>query len=106
MVDDIVMQCTEQFPDINWSTLTLYTTGEPCIMCSSACCWAGVKRMVCGTDIAFMKTLWGIEANMRAIDVFQATPKAPQLTEKYAIIPVMNYLWRIKMFSARYIGAV
>jgi tRNA(Arg) A34 adenosine deaminase TadA len=31
---------------------TIYTTCEPCLMCLSACFWAGVKKIVYGATIA------------------------------------------------------
>ena len=34
-----------------WSTLSLYTTAEPCSMCSSAIRWAGLKEIIFGTSI-------------------------------------------------------
>jgi tRNA(Arg) A34 adenosine deaminase TadA len=29
-------------------TATLYTSTEPCVMCSGAICWAGIGRVVYG----------------------------------------------------------
>ncbi|MEU9381355.1 nucleoside deaminase [Streptomyces sp. NPDC048279] len=34
-----------------WGAATLYSTGEPCAMCMSACAWAGVGQIVWGTSI-------------------------------------------------------
>ncbi|MFJ9347515.1 nucleoside deaminase [Streptomyces sp. NPDC101237] len=34
-----------------WTAATLYSTGEPCAMCMSACAWAGVGQVVWGTSI-------------------------------------------------------
>ncbi|MFG3024292.1 nucleoside deaminase [Streptomyces sp. NPDC048254] len=34
-----------------WAAATLYSTGEPCAMCMSACAWAGVGQVVWGTSI-------------------------------------------------------
>lgn len=35
----------------DWTATTLYSTGEPCAMCMSACAWAGVGQVVWGTSI-------------------------------------------------------
>lgn len=37
------------------STLTLYTTAEPCPMCSGAILWSGLPRVLYGTSIATLK---------------------------------------------------
>ncbi|MFF4896376.1 nucleoside deaminase [Streptomyces sp. NPDC001068] len=34
-----------------WAATTLYSTGEPCPMCMSACAWAGVGQVVWGTSV-------------------------------------------------------
>lgn len=39
------------------STLTLYTTAEPCPMCSGAILWSGIPRLYYGTSIATLKRL-------------------------------------------------
>lgn len=48
---------------IDWTKLTLYTTAEPCAMCQGAVAWAGIKRVVYGSSIPFLKSLnwWAID---------------------------------------------
>ena len=50
-------------PRIDWTKLTLYTTAEPCAMCQGAVAWAGIKRVVFGSSIPFLKSLnwWAID---------------------------------------------
>jgi tRNA(Arg) A34 adenosine deaminase TadA len=37
-----------------WENLTMYGTGEACPMCTSAMVWAGIPRMVYGSDTPFV----------------------------------------------------
>jgi tRNA(adenine34) deaminase len=61
---DAINKCAASHPKIAWSRLTLYTTAEPCAMCQSAVAWAGIKRVVYGSSIPFLKTV-----NVWAIDI-------------------------------------
>jgi tRNA(Arg) A34 adenosine deaminase TadA len=51
-----INDCLKKHPHINWSNVTLYTTGEPCPMCQSAIIWAGISRVVFATSIDYLKT--------------------------------------------------
>jgi tRNA(adenine34) deaminase len=50
--------------NLNWPSLTLITTAEPCPMCQGAIIWAGFGRVVYGTSIARL-----IEKGWRQIDI-------------------------------------
>lgn len=77
-----INECAKIFPNIKWHMLSLYTTGEPCCMCASACCWANIREVIYATDIPFMISLWNIESPTRAIDVMKNHPKVPKLISK------------------------
>jgi tRNA(adenine34) deaminase len=61
---DAINKCAASNPKIDWTRLTLYTTAEPCAMCQGAVAWAGIKRVVFGSTIPFLKSL-----NVWAIDI-------------------------------------
>ena len=60
---DAINKCAASNSKIDWTKLTLYTTAEPCAMCQGAVAWAGIKRVVFGSSIPFLKSLkwWAID---------------------------------------------
>ncbi len=52
-----IMNLVGSRPDADWARMTLYTTAEPCPMCSGAILWSGIPRVVYGTSIATLKGL-------------------------------------------------
>jgi len=78
---DAINKCGLQYNKVKWNELTMYSTGEPCIMCSAACCWVNFKRIVYATDVPFIYELWKEEASMRCSDIIKVSPNKPELTE-------------------------
>ena len=60
---DAINKCATSNAKTDWTRLTLYTTAEPCAMCQGAVAWAGIKRVVYGSSIPFLKSLnwWAID---------------------------------------------
>jgi tRNA(Arg) A34 adenosine deaminase TadA len=54
---DAVIRLFEQDPAVDISRLALYTTAEPCPMCSGAILWSGIPRVMYGTSIETLKRL-------------------------------------------------
>lgn len=52
-----VMDLFDGRPDVDPSGLVLYTTAEPCPMCSGAILWSGIPRVVLGTRLETLKRL-------------------------------------------------
>ena len=52
-----IMDLIEKRPDADPSGLVLYTTAEPCPMCSGAILWSGIPSVVLGTRIETLKKL-------------------------------------------------
>ena len=50
--------------DVDWTRLVLYTTGEPCPMCSGAILWCGIPHVVFGTSIATLERLGLPQVNL------------------------------------------
>jgi tRNA(Arg) A34 adenosine deaminase TadA len=52
-----IISLFEEHRETDTSGLTLYTTAEPCPMCSGAILWSGIPRLHYGTSIATLKRL-------------------------------------------------
>ena len=52
-----VMNLFDGSPDVDTSGLVLYTTAEPCPMCSGAILWSGIPLVVLGTRLETLKRL-------------------------------------------------
>ncbi|CAA9447878.1 MAG: hypothetical protein AVDCRST_MAG37-2021 [uncultured Rubrobacteraceae bacterium] len=54
---DAIIHLSAARPEVDWTRLVLYTTAEPCPMCSGAILWCGIPRVVFGTSIQTLKRL-------------------------------------------------
>ncbi len=52
-----IMDLIERRPDADTSDAVLYTTAEPCPMCSGAILWSGITRVVLGTRLETLRRL-------------------------------------------------
>ncbi len=60
---------------------TIYSSGEPCVMCAGAIFWSGIGRVVFGIDAERLRMFRGEHADQRDAelscrDVFRASPHA------------------------------
>ena len=71
---DAINKCAASRPKIDWTSLTLFTTAEPCAMCQGAVAWSGIRRVVFGSSIPFLKSLnwWAID--IRAEEISRLSP--------------------------------
>ncbi|MDP8971876.1 MAG: nucleoside deaminase [Actinomycetota bacterium] len=54
---DAILNLARTDPDADWTRLVLYTTAEPCPMCSGAILWCDIPHVVFGTSIATLERL-------------------------------------------------
>ncbi|MBR1122295.1 nucleoside deaminase [Bradyrhizobium lablabi] len=81
----------------DWEHVTMYGTGEACPMCMSAMVWAGIPRMVYGSDTPFVRK-YVANINIRARDVVAAAH--PLYTNKLLLGGVLSDITD-KMFEER-----
>jgi len=58
---------------------TLYSSGEPCVMCAGAIFWSGIGRVIFGIDAVRLRTFRGEVGEQKDVelscrDVFKASP--------------------------------
>ena len=78
-----------------WEHLTMYGTGEACPMCMSAMVWAGIPRIVYGSDTAYVRK-YVANINIRSADIVAAAH--PLYTNKLLLGGVLADLTD-KMFA-------
>jgi tRNA(Arg) A34 adenosine deaminase TadA len=71
---DVINRLAADQPRVDWSSLVLYTTAEPCPMCQSAIEWAGIPWVVFGSSIPFLQSLGWWQIDIRAAEVARRTP--------------------------------
>lgn len=60
----VIRSLTTKLKNPSLEGYTIYTTGEPCPMCATACVWTGISEIVFGASIQDL-----IEANQSQIDI-------------------------------------
>jgi len=77
----IRQHCTEQ-QIFDLSEYTLYTSCEPCAMCSGAMVWSNLGRMVYSVSHDQLAEIAGGNIMIASKEVFEKSPQRPELTEK------------------------
>jgi tRNA(Arg) A34 adenosine deaminase TadA len=71
---DVINRLAARQPQVDWGSLVLDTTAEPCPMCQSAVEWAGIPWVVYGSSIPFLQGLGWWQIDIRAAEVARRTP--------------------------------
>jgi len=61
---NVIRSLTTKIKNPSLEGCTMYTTGEPCPMCATACVWAGISEIVYGASIQDL-----IETNQAQINI-------------------------------------
>jgi tRNA(Arg) A34 adenosine deaminase TadA len=71
---DAINRCAAAHRSIDWTTVDLYTTAEPCPMCQGAIEWAGIATVYYGTSIPYLTERGWWQIDIRAEEVARRTP--------------------------------
>ena len=82
-----ISNTVERLADVSWSSLTLFTTAEPCPMCMSAILWCGFDSVVFGTSIPTLTELGWNQISIRASEVVQRSHR-PQTSVVEGVLEV------------------
>lgn len=52
--------------DLGPSDLVLYTTSEPCLMCTGGILWSGIRKVVFGVPTALVESITGFDEGFKA----------------------------------------
>ncbi|GAB1544502.1 hypothetical protein NUACC21_71780 [Scytonema sp. NUACC21] len=64
-----IRQLTAKLKNPSLEGYTIYTTGEPCPMCATACVWAGVSEIICSVSIEDLISLNQSQINISCEEV-------------------------------------
>ena len=64
-----IMRLDEEHPGADRTRLVLYTTAEPCPMCSGAIVWSEMPHVVYGTSISTLKRLGLPQIDLRCEEI-------------------------------------
>lgn len=73
---DAINRCAARQTLVDWPSVALYTTAEPCPMCQSAILWAGIGTVVYGVSIPFLQRTGWRQIDIRAAEVAERAPFA------------------------------
>jgi tRNA(adenine34) deaminase len=71
---DAINRLAEHGAKINGRQLVLYTTAEPCPMCTGAILWSGIETVVYGTSIRHLQSLGWRQIDILADEVVRRSP--------------------------------
>lgn len=74
-----INNCPEVASGFKWTNVCIYTTAEPCPMCTAAIIWTGMPLVVYGTQIPTLKAQGIRQIDLRSSQVIATADNKPRL---------------------------
>ncbi|MDZ8223910.1 nucleoside deaminase [Nostoc sp. ChiVER01] len=78
---NVIRSLTAKLKNPSLEGYSIYTTGEPCPMCATACVWSGLSEIVYGASIQDLITLNQSQVNISCEEVIAKSFKNIKLTK-------------------------
>ncbi|MBK1988638.1 nucleoside deaminase [Sphaerospermopsis aphanizomenoides BCCUSP55] len=66
---NVIRKLTAQLKNPSLQGYSIYTTGEPCPMCATACVWTGISEIIYGASIADLISINQAQINISCEEV-------------------------------------
>ncbi len=78
---NVIRKLTATLKNPSLEGYTIYTTGEPCPMCATACVWAGVSEIIYGASIEDLISVNQSQINISCEEVIAKSFRKIQITK-------------------------
>ncbi|MBG1263899.1 nucleoside deaminase [Nostoc commune] len=78
---NVIRSLTAKLKNPSLEGYSLYTTGEPCPMCATACVWSGISEIVYGASIQDLITLNQSQINISCEEVITKSFRSIKVTK-------------------------
>ncbi|KYC43509.1 cytidine deaminase [Scytonema hofmannii PCC 7110] len=78
---NVIRKLTASLKNPSLEGYTIYTTGEPCPMCATACVWAGVSEIIYGASIEDLISVNQSQINISCEEVIAKSFRKIQITK-------------------------
>lgn len=78
---NVIRQLTKKLKNPSLEGYTIYTTGEPCPMCATACVWTGLSEIICAISIKDLTAINQSQIDIACEDVIAKSFRKIKVTK-------------------------